>query len=331
MFTFPRSSRYQGHASGHSPRDTIGAWLVFAAALTGCSSSDDPAASDAAAALRPGVEDSSQVYRGTPSAHESAFWVAVRNADDTARAAAVQDLIADVARDPSNGYSEFLIGASYFMPPRAALTALAAGTAPAPFQPAIDAQPYLQQGVSHLTDPLYLGFDGALLSAFLFASGDPQAGATWAAAVMHNPVATGFNRVVQDLARQAPAQGLTDIYTLLEYCSGGALDHTDADAAHLVAKLNAGQLRHRECYSGYHAPHGSSGLLLIVGDLQALNGNQHAALAYYRAVRDTSDYASWPLAPVVERRLAGGGAAPNAGEAASIAATCGTCHVESLR
>src|SRR5678815_109418 len=84
-------------------------------AMTACSSShesDDPEP----APLRPGVEDSSKAYKGTPSPAENAFWEAIRSGDDAARAEAVTKLGADVAEDPSNGYSEFLVGASSFMP-----------------------------------------------------------------------------------------------------------------------------------------------------------------------------------------------------------------------
>src|SRR5262245_18864404 len=93
--------------------------------LLGCGSD----AGSGAAPLRPGIEDSSQSYKGTPSAAESAFWVAVRGGDDTARAEAVNTMRADVQRDPATyGYSAFLSGANSFMLPTALLRAQAAGT-----------------------------------------------------------------------------------------------------------------------------------------------------------------------------------------------------------
>jgi len=304
--------------------------VAVAVAAAACSSSSS--SPDAGGSLRPGVEDSSQAYKGTPNAHESAFWTAVRDADDAGRAAVVDQLKADVAADSSNGYSQFLIGASHFMPPATTLAALAAGTRPAPFQPSADGKPYLEQGIGSLTDPFYLGFDEALLAGLQFIAGDPQAMTTAVSAFGHNRVATGFFLILQDLTmKQDPRQALTDTYSLLDYCNDAPLDRAGADAASLVTKLDGGAMRQRECYSGYHAPHGSSALVFLLGDLQALTGNAAAAGHYYMAAQTTRDYATWPLKPVVERRLAPGAAAPTLGELTGIAATCGTCHVDHLR
>src|SRR5678815_5188064 len=80
----------------------------------GCGSDAGPKV----AALRPGVEDSSQSYKGTPSAAESAFWEAVRSGDDTGREDAANKMRADAQRDPATyGYSAFLAGANSFMHP----------------------------------------------------------------------------------------------------------------------------------------------------------------------------------------------------------------------
>src|SRR5262245_35753437 len=93
--------------------------------LLGC----DPDAGSGAAPLRPGVEDSSRSYKGTPSAAESAFWEAVRSGDDAAREVAANKMVADAQRDPASyGYSAFLSGANSFMLPTALLRAQAAGT-----------------------------------------------------------------------------------------------------------------------------------------------------------------------------------------------------------
>ena len=301
--------------------------LLATAALAACSSSKT---SPDAATLRPGVEDSSQTYKGTPDPHESAFWTAVRSADDSGRATAVTDMTADVTADPTNGYSDFLIGASYFMPPNSVLAALANGTQPPQFQPSPDAVPHLQAGLSHLTDPFYLGFDGGLLAAMQLAGGDTTDGqATFATAAMNNRAATGFIKVLLDLQQQNPAQALADMYGLLDYCNGGALDRSGADAAAYVQKQNSGALVHRECYSGFFAPHGSSGELLVLADLQAVNGNAQAASAYFTALQGTSDYATWPLKPYVERRIAGQQPA-DPRVVAGIASTCGTCHTDTL-
>ncbi|HUJ61822.1 MAG TPA: hypothetical protein VLX92_25130 [Kofleriaceae bacterium] len=303
---------------------------LFVLAAAGCSSSSSKTAADAPAPLRPGVEDSSQVYMGTPDPDESAFWVAVRGADDTGRAGAVTQLQADVAADPSNGYSEFLIGASYFMPPNSELAALAAGTAPQPFQPDPAAIPYLKQSLGNLTDPFYLGFGGGLLGELEIAGGDPaDGGQTFATAAQHNHAATDFMTVIGDLQMQDVAKALADMYTLLEFCNDGPLDHQGGDAAAYVAKQNAGALVHRECYSGYYAPHGSAGELLILADLQALNGNTAAASNYYHALAGVSDYSTWALEPLVERRLSGAQPA-DLGTLAVITSTCATCHTTAL-
>jgi hypothetical protein len=135
--------------------------------------------------------------------------------------------------------------------------------------------------------------------------------------------------VIDDLETNNPTAALADMYTLLEFCNGGPLDHTGADAAAYVAKQNAGTLAHRQCYSGYFSPHGSSGEILILADLHALNGNAPAATAYYTAVQSTDDYATWPLKPLVERRIAGTQSA-NMGLATAIAASCTTCHTSSI-
>ena len=63
--------------------------------LLGCGSD----AVTGTAPLRPGIEDSSQSYKGTPSAAESAFWEAMRSGDDAARGEAVNKMRADAQQD----------------------------------------------------------------------------------------------------------------------------------------------------------------------------------------------------------------------------------------
>jgi hypothetical protein len=72
-------------------------------------------------------------------------------------------------------------------------------------------------------------------------------------------------------------------------------------------------------------------MLQIAGDLQAINGHPEAARRYYEAVKQTSDYGTWPLASITERRLAVGATAPVIQEVAAITGTCGTCHTKALR
>ncbi|MEO7731034.1 MAG: hypothetical protein ABIY55_08695 [Kofleriaceae bacterium] len=303
--------------------------LLLATTIAGCSSTSGAARPDAAPVLRPGVEDSNQVYKGTPSAHESAFWVAVRDADEAGRAAVVSQLVSDVAADPSNGYSAFLIGASSFMAPNAVTQAIASGTAPPAFGP-MPAIPYLEQGLAQLRDPFYRGFDGGLLASVELSQGDVAVGGPrFAAAVADNQIATGLISVIGDLNMHDAAKALEDMYALLEHCNGGPLDRAGGDAAAYVVKQNTGALTQRECYSGYHAPHGSPGELLILADLHALDGNAEAARAYYGALQATTDYATWPLAPVVQRRLSGA-QAPDLAGVTLITSTCATCHANKL-
>jgi len=301
--------------------------MIVVATLTGCSSSDG-ASPDAAPSLRPGVEDSNLVYKGTPSANESAFWVAVRNADDTGRATAVDRLTADIAADPSNGYSQFLVGASHFMAPNTVLRALADGTPPPAFS--VDMPPYLREALSNLTDPFYLGFDGGLLASLELAAGNvADGGPRFATAVANNRVATAFITVIGDLQMRDPAKGLADMYAMLDYCNGAPLDRNGGDAAAYVTKANAGALAQRECYSGYHAPHGTTGELLILADLLALDGNAAASRVYYDALQAATDYPTWALKPLVERRRSGAQAADVA-TVGAISNTCATCHTNTL-
>ncbi len=300
--------------------------MMATAALAGCSSDDDAPPDDQ---LRPGVEDSNQVYKGTPSPSESAFWVAVRNGDDAALASAVSKLTADIAADPTNGYSQFLVGASTFMPPSAALRALRDGT-PVPEDGPPTTTTVLKDALANLTDPFYLGFAGGLQASIEFATGNFQEGGPrFALAVQHNRVATAFITVLGDLQMGDMASALEDMYAMLEYCNGGPLARDGGDAARFVEKANAGALAQRECYSGYHAAHASAGELLILADLHAINGNAAAARKYYDAVMAVSDYPTWPLKPLLERRRSGAQLAATA-TIGAIANTCGTCHTNTL-
>lgn len=308
-------------------------WLptLMLTVLAGCSSSGEESGK-ASASLRPGVEDSNAAYKGTANENENAFWVAVRNGDDVGRAAAAGKLSADVAADPKNGYSHFLVGANAFMAPSEALRALANGSEPPAAQGGPTLQgvgPSFERALANLTDPFYLGFAGGLLASLELRSGNvAQGGPRFAAAARNNAIATGFINVLGDFAANDAKKALQDEYALLEHCNGGALDRTGADAEAFVAKQNAGTLKQRECYSGYHAPHGSPGLTLILADLHALNGEPAVAKAYYDALTRANDYPTWPLKPLVERRRAG--EAATFGQAAAIAGTCGTCHTNAL-
>jgi len=305
--------------------------LVTLSLLGACGSD----ATSVTAPLRPGVEDSTHAYKGTPSAAESAFWVAVRGGDDTGRAEAVNMMRADAQRDPATyGYSAFLSGANRFMLPTVVLRAQAAGTMipegpPSNPDQLAEAGTLLTQGMQNLTDPLYLGFDAAFLATLQLGSGDVATGQqTFAFAMQKNPAASGFISVIFKLQQQDAAGALDAFDQLLAYCYGGPVDPDGADAGAFLARANAATLAHRECYSGYHATHGTEGVLLLAGDVHALNGNTEAAGRYYAAAQGATNHASWPLAPLLQRRM-------NGTEPASLGATtgltaCGTCHTNTL-
>jgi hypothetical protein len=93
-------------------------------------------------------------------------------------------------------------------------------------------------------------------------------------------------------------------------------------------KANAGTLAHRECFSGYYSMHGTEGLLLLTGDIHALNGNAQAAKAYYDAIASATNYPTWALKPMLQRRL--DGSEPANVEKMPLLASCTTCHTNTL-
>lgn len=302
------------------------ATATITGSIAGCSTDDDSPPEEPQ--LRPGVEDSNQVYKGTPNASERAFWIAVRNGDDAAFTTAVAQLKADIAADPSNGYSQFLVGAAMFMPPSSALRALRDGTPVPEF--GLMPTSVLKDALRNLTDPFYLGFAGGLQASLEFGAGNfEEGGPRFALAAQHNRVATAFITVLGDLQMGDMPRALEDMYAMLEYCNNGPLARDGGDAMRFVEKANAGSLIQRECYSGYHAAHASAGELLILADLHAINGEAEAARRYYDAVLKVADYPTWPLKPLLERRRSGAQAAA-ADTISAIANTCGTCHTNTL-
>ena len=209
--------------------------------LLGCG----PDAGPGVAPLRPGIEDSSRSYKGTPSAAESAFWQAVRSGDDEARGEAVNKMRADAQRDPATyGYSAFLSGANNFITPTAVLRAQAAGTM-LPQEPPRNPDQFSEaarlfaQGMQNLTDPLYLGFDAAFLAMLQLSSGDVVAGQeTFAFGMQKNPAASGFISIVFKLQQQDAPGALDAYHQLIEYCYGGPVDHDGADTAAFLARAN---------------------------------------------------------------------------------------------
>jgi hypothetical protein len=167
------------------------------------------------------------------------------------------------------------------------------------------------------------------LGSLQFQAGNAaEGGPTFGAAVENNFVATAFTKLLGDFAAQDIKAALADQYALLDYCYGVPLDRQGANAADLVSKQNTGTLKQRECYSGYHAPHGSGGLLVVLADLLALNGETAVAKIYYDAAASTRDYPTWPLKGLVERRRAG--ETVTFEKAALVAGTCGSCHSNTL-
>jgi hypothetical protein len=303
--------------------------LILVSFLAGCSGTSE---STGSAPQRPGVKDSSKAFMGTPSPADDAFWVAVRNGDDAARQAAVANLKTDLTKDPTDGYSAFLAAASTFMPTSTFLRALAANQPlPPPHGPfPEDTAPLLQQAIANVTDPLYLGFSATLLAGLQASRGDPAAAQTTQVAVSNNfPASTALG--IGAALQMGNLPGVLDImYGLFEYCNGGVkIDRANPDVDAFVDKANAAGFVHRECYSGYHAMHGTEGLLLMIGDISALTGSGQVAARYYNGMRRATNYATWPLQPLAERRISG--AQPAIPGDLNSVRSCTTCHVNQLQ
>jgi hypothetical protein len=107
------------------------------------------------------------------------------------------------------------------------------------------------------------------------------------------------------------------------------LDREHPDLEQFVATANAADFVQRECYSGYYAMHATEGELLQIGDLFTIAGNPELASLYYNATRSATNYDTWPLKPLAERRIAGTQTA-TAGDLPAVIA-CATCHVNEVR
>jgi hypothetical protein len=192
-----------------------------------------------------------------------------------------------------------------------------------------DIAKYLQEGMSNLTDPLYLGFDAALLGSAELAAGDAENGMkSLAFAGTKNPAATSFSLVAIDFQKHDMNAALMHMYAIMDFCTGSTIDRHGAGAVDYVTKANAGMLAHRECYSGYYSMHGTEGLLLIAGDIHAITGDAKAAAAYYNAISGAVNYPTWALKPLVGRRLDGSEAADP--KKMGYLAQCTTCHTNTL-
>ena len=300
----------------------------FTALLGGCSGGD-AAGGQQQAPLRPGVEDSSKVFKGTPSKAESDFWQAIRSGDQRARAQATAQLKQDASGDPANGYSAFLAAVDAFMPDPQVLQTVVAGDPPpasAPFPN--DTSALLQQAMAHLTDPLYLGFSATLLAGIQAFTDPATAPKTQALALANNVPAGSVGQLNTEL-RMGNIPGARDVmYSVLDYCSGAPIDRAKPDLDGYVDKANTAGLVHRECYSGFHATHGTEGILFITGDLVALSGDAELAQQYYAAAQRATNYSSWPLQPLLEQRISG--KRPVVGDELASTVTCATCHVSEL-
>jgi hypothetical protein len=259
----------------------------------------------------------------------------VREADAVARKSAVAALKGDLASDPTNGYGAFLVGSTAFIQGADLLNALATGQ---PVSTAIalpelslpaDAQPLLEQALTHMTDPFYIGIDATLLAVIEKQSDAAAAAKTQQLADSSNFVASSVGKTTSALVVGDSAGALNVMYEWLKYCNQGVLDPMNPDVDAFVDAANAAGLEQRECYSGYYAMHGTEGELLQIGDLYAIAGNSGVANLYYNAMRRATNYASWPLKPLAERRIDGTQAVKQDDLVAVIA--CATCHVNEIR
>jgi hypothetical protein len=283
--------------------------------------------------LRPGEKDSSKSFQGTASPNETSFWEAVRKGDDAARAKAVEGLKKDVAVDPKNAYSAFLAGANVYMPPSGLLLALNAGQVPeGGEQQALppDTIALFTNSMNTFTDPLLKGFAASLLSATQAGAGDFEAsGKSMEIAIANNIPASSVTRAIGSLLQRDLKGAYEVIWQMMDFCAGAPLDRANPDVDTYVDRANRADLRHRECYSGYHAMHGTEGTLLLAGDLAALNGNASGAAKMYAGMKRSTNYGTWGLRNLAERRISGYlKAVP---ENMFNISACTSCHVDQIK
>jgi len=280
-------------------------------------------------ASRPGVQNSSKAFIGELSPAETAFWNAVRDGDDAARQDAVAQLKADVTADPTNGYSSFLAGASPFIATVDNVQALATGqpgSGLADFPD--DTAPLLKQALADLKDPFYIGFAAILLAGIQVRTDYIAAGSSQQLATENNYSASSVGRTIVAIAMRDPASALDIMYNWLKYCNNGSLDRANPDMTQFVSTANAGGFVQRECYSGAFGSHGTEGELLLTGDLFAIAGNTDTANLYYNAIPQAKNYDSWPLRPLVQRRI--DNSQPVVRGDLQAVASCTTCHTEKI-
>jgi hypothetical protein len=156
------------------------------------------------------------------------------------------------------------------------------------------------------TDPLYKGFAASLLSATQAGAGDFEASnKSMGIAIANNIPASSVTRAIGSLLQRDLKGAYAVIWEMMDFCAGAPLDRSNPDVDTYVDRANKSDLRHRECYSGYHATHGTEGTLLIAGDLAALNGNASGAARMYAGMKRATNYGTWALRDLAERRISG--------------------------
>jgi hypothetical protein len=189
----------------------------------------------------------------------------VRESDADARKSAIAALKADLAKDPTNGYSAFLVASSAFIQGADLLNGLAAGQ-PVPTATALpalalpgDTGPLFEQALEHMTDPFYIGIDATLLAVIQRQIDTAAADKAQQLAESSNFVASSVGRTTSALAVGDSAGALEVMYQWLKFCNGGVLDRLHPDVDAFVDAANAATLAQRECYSGYYATHATAG------------------------------------------------------------------------
>jgi hypothetical protein len=187
----------------------------------------------------------------------------------------------------------------------------------------------LEQALPLLTDPFCSGIDATLLAVIEKQSDATAAAKTQQLADDSNFVAASVGRTTWALVVGDAAGALDIMYAWLNYCSDGTLDHDNPDVDSFVDAANASSLKQRECYSGYYATHGTEGELLQIGDLYASAGNTRVANLYYAAMRRATNYASWPVKALAERRI--DGTQPAIKDDLVGVVACATCHINEIK
>ena len=106
------------------------------------------------------------------------------------------------------------------------------------------------------------------------------------------------------------AEAVDDAWKNLEICARRKIGRTAVDVSRLASELRlsanaaiAGGSEDRACRNPPTAPHNMEGFLLHMGDLVVKKGDVETAREIYRLARVSPNFATWPYASLLERRI----------------------------